>query len=527
MADALTRLTVGPIQISEFAHHVNAHSVGDEQRASSKPAQPKERLSAVLQQTEQNGSRQGSSKRNLAAHSAITAAKEMLSNRTGQAAQVEIEQSRSQANRITRRCVTAPERKRPQRKTSQDSNIDDKLYATNRHPDAKDSVPDSLPGDKVYGKVPLNTQDAEQPDSRQSEGIAARKGRRSSETWNPEAAAARFGFADLGTMSRRRSNVANDVPPSMLSARRHSKDRSMNTPRSSTGNSTAGIQVMILEPGSSPPSNGDAKPSVKVGIGDGQDLKVSTEGEEAEHKQGCSDRPVSPTQTSSFGGREVIDPSKDQYSSLKGDAPINTPSRSRRHSADDIQADSRTSSKGSVSNNTPRRSRRHSADGKQAPRPMIVELETPPKLNADASSLKSAYVGDAQEPKASDLGKKPEQEQSSGDIAIRPLSKSNTTKQEQGIGDTSLRSPRKESNKCSNDLESLNGNFSCPEGHPLEKFFVGVYTTGKTCHSCSKCSRQKIFAPESIYRCTHCDYDLCSECSGQGPTVEQHPEDVM
>jgi hypothetical protein len=52
----------------------------------------------------------------------------------------------------------------------------------------------------------------------------------------------------------------------------------------------------------------------------------------------------------------------------------------------------------------------------------------------------------------------------------------------------------------------------CPKEHTLKHTQIGDATSGYSVHGCDGCRRENIRAPERIYRCTACDYDLCPAC---------------
>jgi len=63
---------------------------------------------------------------------------------------------------------------------------------------------------------------------------------------------------------------------------------------------------------------------------------------------------------------------------------------------------------------------------------------------------------------------------------------------------------------------------SCPQRHRLTKCIPGK-TTRVPVHNCDACTRKSIRAPEEIYRCQPCNFDLCKNCVLKAPCELKAP----
>merc|ERR1719253_1228404 len=53
----------------------------------------------------------------------------------------------------------------------------------------------------------------------------------------------------------------------------------------------------------------------------------------------------------------------------------------------------------------------------------------------------------------------------------------------------------------------------CKRGHTLQYY---VSSSPGRANTCDGCGRERIRAPEHVYRCEVCDYDLCQHCFAEG-----------
>jgi hypothetical protein len=80
----------------------------------------------------------------------------------------------------------------------------------------------------------------------------------------------------------------------------------------------------------------------------------------------------------------------------------------------------------------------------------------------------------------------------------------------QGCGKPAKGSPAYCSLDCASPLDK-DGRRSCANGHELKYYLRS--TPGS--NNCDGCGRRGIKAPEHIFRCEACDFDLCQACFGQ------------